>query len=329
MNQQQSMSYGIGSVARMTGLTTHTIRAWEHRHGAIETRRDGAGRRRYTPADVERLTKLKRLVDLGERIGTVARLSPPELDEQLAAAAAHATAGEPPTASLRIAVFGAAAGSLGKAFSGQTADYALVAMQADVAPATIQENVPEADCLVWNLDSVAPDDAVAIERLTHGAAARAVVLVYGFARDAELQRLEKAGVALVRAPASSADLRRAVTAAALTALPGAAVAAAQPATTIRAADAPRFTAAELNRLASISTDIDCECPHHLVSLIRYLRAFERYSADCSNRNAADAAMHEYLYRETLRASQIVENGLRHLIEFEGIDLASREPDVSA
>ena len=33
-------------------------------------------------------------------------------------------------------------------------------------------------------------------------------------------------------------------------------------------------------------------------------------------------MHEYLYRETLRANGIIENALRHLLDYEGIDLAA-------
>ena len=72
MTDNKSMTYGIGTVARLTGLTTHTIRAWEKRHGAVSAARDTSGRRRYAPADVERLTKLKQLVDLGERIGGLA-----------------------------------------------------------------------------------------------------------------------------------------------------------------------------------------------------------------------------------------------------------------
>ena len=63
--------YGIGTVARLTGLTDHTIRVWERRYGAVDPVRSDAGRRRYTAAHVERLGLLKRLVDLGESIGTI------------------------------------------------------------------------------------------------------------------------------------------------------------------------------------------------------------------------------------------------------------------
>ena len=67
----QDTHYGIGTAATMTGLTVHTIRVWERRYGAVTPLRTDGGRRRYSPADVDRLTLLKRLTDMGESIGEV------------------------------------------------------------------------------------------------------------------------------------------------------------------------------------------------------------------------------------------------------------------
>jgi DNA-binding transcriptional MerR regulator len=326
MAPDQSTSYGIGSVSRLTGLTTHTLRAWEKRHGAIEAARDAAGRRRYTVADVERLTRLKQLVDLGERIGDLARLSPEALEQRLAAALATATA--PRVSPARIGIFGPAARTLGPAFRSRSRDFEVVSVAPDVAPADVAPYAANLDCIVLDVPSLGPGDATRIEKLTQVSADCAVVLVYAFARDTELRRLEQAGVVLIGSISGSADIRRAVSSATRQQRrpeqegDNAGIALARA-----AAGGPRFTSAELTRLASISTDIECECPHHLVSLISYLRAFEQYSTDCKNRNPADAAMHEFLCRETQRASHIIENGLRHLIEFEGIDLVHPESQV--
>ena len=55
--------YGIGAVARLTGLSDHTIRVWERRYGAVVAARSASGRRLYVPADVEKLRLLKLLTD--------------------------------------------------------------------------------------------------------------------------------------------------------------------------------------------------------------------------------------------------------------------------
>ena len=67
--------YRIGLVARLSGLTTHVIRAWERRYDAVRPRRSSGGARLYADADVERLCLLKRALDAGHTIGRVAQLS--------------------------------------------------------------------------------------------------------------------------------------------------------------------------------------------------------------------------------------------------------------
>ena len=64
--------YGIGAVARLTGLTDHAIRVWERRYGAVVARRAANGRRVYGLADVEKLRLLKSLTDSGLSIGQIA-----------------------------------------------------------------------------------------------------------------------------------------------------------------------------------------------------------------------------------------------------------------
>jgi MerR family transcriptional regulator, light-induced transcriptional regulator len=67
----------ISAVERETGLSKDTLRAWERRYGFPTPLRDAKGDRRYSMQQVERLRKIKRLVDHGFRpskvIGTEAR----------------------------------------------------------------------------------------------------------------------------------------------------------------------------------------------------------------------------------------------------------------
>lgn len=76
---QRNAKYQIGTVARVTGLSTHTIRVWERRYAVVEPARTPGGSRVYSDADVAKLRLLKRLTDDGHSIGRIAHLSEPEL----------------------------------------------------------------------------------------------------------------------------------------------------------------------------------------------------------------------------------------------------------
>lgn len=69
----------MGVVVQRTGLTSHAIRAWERRYGAVEPSRTEGGQRLYTDAQVLRLRLLKRATDGGRSISNVADLSTEEL----------------------------------------------------------------------------------------------------------------------------------------------------------------------------------------------------------------------------------------------------------
>ena len=72
METVASDGHSIGVVARRTGLKPDLIRAWERRYGAVEPTRSEGRHRVYSDADVERLTLLKRAVEGGRSIGSVA-----------------------------------------------------------------------------------------------------------------------------------------------------------------------------------------------------------------------------------------------------------------
>ena len=66
--------YPIRVVARMTGLSVDTLRAWERRYGAVTPERSDRGRV-YTDGHVRRLKQLATLVEQGHPIGRIASLS--------------------------------------------------------------------------------------------------------------------------------------------------------------------------------------------------------------------------------------------------------------
>lgn len=70
----------IQVVARRTGLSPDSLRAWEKRYATVSPRRV-KGRRLYSDSDIERLALLKRATAAGRRISDVAQLSVGELKE--------------------------------------------------------------------------------------------------------------------------------------------------------------------------------------------------------------------------------------------------------
>lgn len=95
MSMNTDVHYPIRAVARMTGLSLDTLRAWERRYQAVTPLRGDRGRL-YDDRDVARLKQLAKLVGDGHAIGTIAQLPPTALARLQQRATAVAV--EPPPA---------------------------------------------------------------------------------------------------------------------------------------------------------------------------------------------------------------------------------------
>lgn len=80
---REEARHSIGLVAERTGLSTHVLRAWENRYGAVEPARTGGGHRAYSDRQLHRLHLLARLTGLGHRIGRIATLPTEELERMM------------------------------------------------------------------------------------------------------------------------------------------------------------------------------------------------------------------------------------------------------
>ncbi len=78
-NNEPIAKYQIGTVARATGVSAHTIRVWERRYSALKPARTAGGSRVYTDCDVQKLRLLKKLTGDGHAIGRIAHLELVEL----------------------------------------------------------------------------------------------------------------------------------------------------------------------------------------------------------------------------------------------------------
>jgi MerR family transcriptional regulator, light-induced transcriptional regulator len=70
----QPVALAISEVARLTGLTTPTLRVWQRRYGLGASRSSAGGHRRYSPLDVARLRAVQQLVAQGLPTAEAARV---------------------------------------------------------------------------------------------------------------------------------------------------------------------------------------------------------------------------------------------------------------
>lgn len=70
----------IQLASRLSGLSTHVIRIWERRYGALSPTRTDSNRRMYCEEAIKRLKLLRELTEHGHRIGGVAKLPTEDLE---------------------------------------------------------------------------------------------------------------------------------------------------------------------------------------------------------------------------------------------------------
>ena len=315
--------YGIGAVAKLTGLTDHTIRVWERRYGAVVAQRAPNGRRVYAPADVEKLGLLKRLTDQGLSIGQIADYSIEDLRER--AQSLHEIVSAPVPDRIGVAILG---DFLPSQFAAHEHDVAPVdVVVADSNPGRFAADLAGHQVDVVVLESPVLDREVSAQLLAYmgqSGASRGVI-VYSFGRLRDIDTARSSHIVVLRAPVGIEEVCAAVTRAYTPAAPARRKDVqdkdiADESWDFAAPITPRrFNNQQLTTLTQASTAIDCECPHHLAQLVGDLTAFEIYSATCANRDEDDAALHRYLHQTTAHARALIEVALARVADAEGIE----------
>jgi len=304
--------YGIGTVARLTGLKSDTLRVWERRYGLGATYKSATGRRQYTQSDLDHLQLVSALVKQGVRIGEIAASDRKTLEVLLQQQNQAGGSKSLPPSKPRVVFVGAELcqwidGHQG-CISGVSA--LLARMPVDDAIALVDAE-QSADLLVAHCPSLTLQQIRGVEAVAARLGARRTIVLYQFANEQWLAELERNGHSALQYPVEPSRLAFEMGRVQV-----------EKETTEGIGNLsdlmppkPRlFSDQELLAAAEEKIVLDCECPRHLSELIRSLNDFEAYSSACSVDNWKDAAIHASIYAYTSQARHLMEKALQSALE---------------
>ena len=304
--------YRIGAVCRLTGLSPHVLRVWEKRYGVVEPKRHANQQRHYSERDVHKLTLLRRLVDRGQAIGTLYRLTIDELEDR-ASRDSETVVPKPLRQRLSTVLVGSGLGFRPDELDDEWFD--VVGEYPTVGGFYERYQQSGIDLAVLRMPTLHRGSVPDLEHFIRHARVRHVVLVYGYAARDVVKGLQGLRMTVLPTPLSVSVLE-AVVASRFGSPADEAANGGMPSLP----PARRFSDAQLGQLEAVSSPVACECPRHLTSLVISLSAFEDYSAECENRNREDARLHRYLHSISAEARFALETALLKVMEMEGISL---------
>ena len=310
----QQPCYSIGTVARLTGLSTHTLRMWERRYGLGASRRTASGQREFTKVDLDHLKLIKQLIDDGMRIGDIAKLP----KKTLTGLRQHEPAG------------------MDKVLSDDSIDTIVIGHQlamlfGEHSKRYPQLNIelPDNNTIDWLLKDSAATSAkvffLHIDALNKSCVSRikqlkkdtnSIFLHYHYASPELINRLDDMGVTTVRGNIDISHIDDLVKLAIEQ----------QNFTTLLQQSAEKFNVSlpaskphvfnqsQLTAASQIDNKLDCQCPSHLTEIISSLNTFEEYSQQCEAGNWKEAAIHACIYAYTSQARHLMEKALLAVIE---------------
>ena len=294
----------IGAISRETGIHVSTIRMWEVRYCALQPVRTEGGARRYTTTDLERLRLIKLLVDRGHKPSTLASKNLEQLHAELFDTSTHH--GNSASGEMRIASMGST--------TWRSLLFSEPAMHA-WTPAAHFDTLSDVENRLESFDlGIVLTPALQMNLAKYLAAAfsvyksKTLIVIYEFSSSSVIRFLSALGIECIKYPAAPIELARSL----------ANIVEARQADHQSPAE-PRFGIEALETIATTDTNLLCECPKHLASLIISLHSFIQYSNQCVNDSPKDALIHEKLRDIASLGIVQLESGLDLVLEAEKIN----------
>jgi DNA-binding transcriptional MerR regulator len=310
--EQDRIMYRSGAAARLAGLPVETLRIWERRYSLSDAERSEHGQRLYSAEQVARLSLLKQLVDQGHAIGVLAGLAREQLQSMLAANASDARVGSGPVPIML------AGPSLARRVAAERQPLGLEVRASCSRLEQVAELGAASGAQVLVVERSELDDSAMplLAAAREAAGVAATVVLYRFCASATIRALRSQGYLVARVPADLGELALLCR----SALAGQRLPLREPAAAATAVAPPRFDEEALAAISAAGNRLSCECPRHLTDLLFMLGSFERYSAQCANRNPEDARLHKMLELASGQARVVLEDALTALAVADGLPL---------
>lgn len=321
-NPVQDHSFRSGVAARLAGIPVETLRVWERRYKISGAKSQGASQRLYSRADIHRLTLLKRLVDLGQSIGTLSQMESGALEsmQNTLLGLSRNLPEDLLNKTIQVGLIGAtlACESLRAAIT--TSNLSIGFFAQGLEQTKTQAITGSVDILLVEIPTIMETSVSDIDQLSKTLDAKKIILFYRFAPNTIIRQLRLKGCSVVRTPVDAHEviaLCRSILS----------QPAAQGAPKTRNANEdtpqgspPAFSEASLARFTQMKSSVYCECPSQLAELLLSVTAFEHYSAQCANKSPSDAALHQSLETAAADARRSLEQALKILVEAEGLSV---------
>ena len=307
--------YEVGAVAKISGLSPHTIRTWERRNFIRAANRSATGRRQYNREQVDRLVLFKKLTHLGDSISALAHLELDELRTRLAEFH-HA---KPTIQSDRALIVKVFTERTHERLANLPDQFSLIPPHFNGMP---EKESRKPDLLVLEAEGTEQAQLIQLNRATAEFPGVPLVILYDFLQSDRLRALGKQGYFLIKKPVPPELLEQYLITAA----------GHSPSTTAKdqagiqqsEGKARLLTDSQLAAIAATNPRVKCECPHHMSALVSSLTAFEDYCARCEVESPEDTILHAHLGREVSQARHIIEKALIYLCETDQIEIPNRE-----
>lgn len=312
--------FRIGAVSKATGIPVSTLRIWETRYGAFSPVKTEGKQRMFEELDVSKAILLKQLSSEGHAISAIAGLDVNQLRSlsnlQNSTHLKPRAQDEPVT----LAVVGLSLANRieSKKFASGLMHNRIkvTGVLVDMEAASHASFGEAPHVLLVKVNSLQTSVHSCLQALIQKHQFAQTIVIYNFAPEAVVQAMKFSGLIVRREPISDLDLAELLQSVAFVDKKRA-----QEFGTSGAVIAGRkYSDDTLMRVASISTNVLCECPRHVAELIAQLASFEEYSQECLNKNSEDAHLHAYLRSISGSARSLFENALEKIAQHEGIDL---------
>jgi DNA-binding transcriptional MerR regulator len=286
--------YRSGTAAELSGVAVERLRSWVRRYGFAPAHRAGKTRF-YTREQVDRLKRIRALIDQGHPVSSIVQLTDDQLAERLQTV--RRSAGRTPAVGL--------AGPNLLVLERQQDEVTRIDVQARWANVESllddRSGVADLDVLVVQFPVLLAPAVERVRKLVPGAR---LLCVYQFATATHLDQVRDADLPVLRWPLSWAELEHAC-----------ATAGGLPLRAGRTAPR-RFDDDELIAIAASSSDPN-RCPAHLVDLITQLNAFAEFASGCGDASTG-GLLYERIGSDASHARAQLEVALEALAEAEGL-----------